>query len=126
MLWYKGWLETRFKIVFALLFAVFPIPLFTLVAPHPATPMSPDGPAIHGVVGFFALYYSIVPMMLAGSGVKTQLLRSGKGFHGSMYFTLSMPVSRFRSLRQGLGLACWRLLGSSASLPAQRGLYSRA
>ena len=34
MLWYKGWLETRFQAVFVLLFAVFPIALFTLATPH--------------------------------------------------------------------------------------------
>ena len=36
MLWYKGWLETRFQAVFGLLFAVFPIALFTLATPHAA------------------------------------------------------------------------------------------
>jgi hypothetical protein len=45
--------------------------------------------------------------MLAGSGIKTQAdLQPRKGLHGSMYFTLSLPVSRFRlfATRTGLGM----------------------
>jgi hypothetical protein len=105
MLWYKTWLETRFKILFMLLFAVFPIPLMTLS--HPANPApQPTLAAMAGGIGFFALYYSLVPLLLAGSGIKTQALQARKGLHGSMYFTLSMPVSRFRLLatRAGLGI----------------------
>ena len=37
MLWYKGWLETRFRMLFMIAFAVFPIAL-TLAASHPASP----------------------------------------------------------------------------------------
>jgi hypothetical protein len=107
MLWYKGWLETRFRILLMLFYAVFPIPLFTLAvpAPNPAHPASLA--AVAGTVGFFGFYYSIIPLMLAGSGIKTQAdLHPRKGLHGSMYFTLSLPVSRFRlfATRAGLGM----------------------
>ena len=107
MLWYKGWLETRFRILFMLFYAVFPIPLFTLTVPaaNPAHPASLA--AVAGSLGFFAFYYSIIPLMLAGSGIKTQAdLQPRKGLHGSMYFTLSLPVSRFRlfATRAGLGM----------------------
>jgi hypothetical protein len=107
MLWYKGWLETRIRILFMLFFAVFPIPLFTLVQPA-ANPAHPASLAqVAGMVGFFAFYYSLVPLMLAGSGIKTQAaFQPAKGLHGSMYFTLSLPVSRFRlfATRAGLGM----------------------
>ncbi|MDR3676603.1 MAG: hypothetical protein P4N24_14015 [Acidobacteriota bacterium] len=54
-----------------------------------------------------AFYYSMIPLMLAGSGIKTQAdLQPRKGLHGSLYFTLSLPVSRFRLYvtRAGLGM----------------------
>ena len=48
-------------------------------------------------------------LLLAGAGVKTQLggLQRSKGLHGSMYYTLSLPVKRTRlfSVRVSLGLA---------------------
>ena len=100
MLWYKGWLETRFLALFMFLYAVFPIVLFTLVArPSPTQD-------IQAFVGFFALYYSMIPVLLAGSGIKTQSNRATKGLHGSVYFTLSLPVSRFQlfATRVGLGM----------------------
>ena len=107
MLWYKGWLETRFQAVFGLLFAVFPIALFTLATPHAANsaPQISAAQAESGIQ-FFALYYSIVPILVAGSGIKTQSARMKKGLHGSMYFTLSLPVSRLRlfATRAGLGM----------------------
>jgi hypothetical protein len=103
MLWYKGWLETRFFTLFMFLYAIFPIPLFTLVAPIPPNPTLQD---MQGFVGFFALYYSMVPVLLAGSGIKTPGNSGKKGLHGSMYFTLSLPLSRFRlfATRVGLGM----------------------
>ena len=107
MLWYKGWLETRFRMLFMFLFAIFPISLMILNS-HPAKPSTQDSfQAMHGIVEMFALYYSIIPLALAGSGIKTQsAFQRTKGLHGSMYFTLSMPVSRFRLLatRVGLGM----------------------
>ncbi|HEY2384828.1 MAG TPA: hypothetical protein VGK48_26940 [Terriglobia bacterium] len=48
-----------------------------------------------------------VAVMLAGAGINTQsAFRGTKGLHGSMYFTLALPVSRFRLLavRAGIGL----------------------
>jgi len=107
MLWYKGWLETRFQAVFALLFAVFPILLFTLATPHAANPAPQMSVAqAESAAGFFALYYSIVPLILAGSGVKAQSTWMRKAVQGSVYFTLSLPVSRFRlfATRAGLGM----------------------
>ncbi len=107
MLWYKGWLETRFQAVFALLFAVFPIALFTLATPHAANSAPQVSAAqAESPIQFFALYYSLVPLLVAGSGIKTQSARMKKGLHSSMYFTLSLPVSRLRlfATRAGLGM----------------------
>ncbi len=107
MLWYKGWLETRFRILFMLSYAVFPIPLLTLTQ-HTVNPGHAASLAeVSGELGFFAFYYSIIPVMLAGSGIKTQMdIQARKGLHGSVYFTLSLPVSRLRlfATRAGLGM----------------------
>jgi hypothetical protein len=49
---------------------------------------------------------AFVPILLAGAGINTQpALQATKGLHGSMLFTLSLPVSRFRLLavRAGIG-----------------------
>ena len=46
-----------------------------------------------------------------------------KGLHGSMYFTLSLPVSRFRLFATRAGLGMLEAAGVLAALlPAQYGL----
>jgi hypothetical protein len=103
MLWYKGWLETRARILFALVFILFPVAL-RVATPRLAPPTLA---AEQGSIAFFAFYWSVVPVILAGAGVKTQAgLRATRGFHGSMYFTLTLPVSRLRLLavRAAVGL----------------------
>jgi len=118
MLWYKGWLETRLHAAFMLGFAVFPIPLFTLVTPHPANPAPQVSVAqAESAIGFFALYYSIVPLFLAGSGIKTQSAQIRKGLHGSMYFTLSLPISRFRLFATRVSLGMLETIGILAIAP---------
>ncbi|MCU1257933.1 MAG: hypothetical protein JWO80_818, partial [Bryobacterales bacterium] len=51
----------------------------------------------------------VAAIMLAGAGIKTQPggFRPSKGLHGSMYYTLSLPVTRSRlfRVRVSLGLA---------------------
>jgi hypothetical protein len=76
-----------------------------------------------------------IPVTLAGAGIKTQpILRTMKGLHGSMYFTLSLPVSRLRLLatRAGLGmLETWAVLAALpcaawTMVPALRVVVTRA
>lgn len=103
MLWYKGWLETRFRILIVLVFVLFPVAL-RATRPRNTSAAVADEERSFPYLGFF---WSLAPVMLAGAGMKTQgSLRTTKGFHGSMYFTLTMPVSRFRLLavRAGLGM----------------------
>jgi hypothetical protein len=96
MLWYKGWLETRFRALFAMglcLFVVF-------VNRHNSS---------GGVAGTLTFFWAIIPSAcgLAGAGVRTQpAFQAIKGAHGSMYYTLSMPVTRMRLLavRAALGM----------------------
>lgn len=98
MLWYKGLLETRFRLLFALGF----VSLFFvthLSGIRPPTDLKAD-------VGGATLLVAFISIMLAGAGVTTQpALQATKGLHGSILFTLSLPVSRFRLLavRASLG-----------------------
>lgn len=106
MLWYKCWLETRFLTRFLIVYAIFPIALFAFVRP-PANVPQDSLAAVENAVGFFGLYYSMIPVLLAGSGIKAQAGPQGQqGLHASTHFTLSLPVSRLRLIatRAGLGM----------------------
>ena len=110
MLWYKGWLETRLRILFALGFG-----LFFIVTTHNANPNSPA--AAQGVAAVFAFYWALAPFLLAGAGIRTQpSFQACKGLHGSMYFTLSMPVSRLRLLAVRAGLGMLEMVGVIACI----------
>lgn len=99
MLWYKAWRETRWRALIPLVMAVY-----ALSQVHLRT-----GPAqsVAAALRFLSVLWMLAPMMLAGSGVRTEpVFQPVKGLHGSMYFTLSLPVSRFRlfAARVGVGM----------------------
>jgi hypothetical protein len=99
MLWYKAWLETRWRVL--LLLAII---FFVLFEIH-----SHGGPQLRSAAPLYGLEYLWVwtPVLLAGSGIRPECpLRTVKGAQGSMYFTLSLPVGRLRlfAVRAGLGL----------------------
>ncbi|MGH9663659.1 MAG: hypothetical protein ACRD9L_04455 [Bryobacteraceae bacterium] len=99
MLWMKGWLETRWRLLFAV-----GIILSTLVArAFVGVPLEQDARRMMTAVTFLWLFAAV---FLAGAGIKTQAaFQATKGLHGSTYVTLSLPVSRFRLLavRAGIG-----------------------
>jgi hypothetical protein len=101
MLWYKAWLETRWRFAF----------LLGCTAALMLLPYSLKAPQNRWWVAFeiqTAAVGCIAGIYLAGSGINTQTLYSAtSGFHGSMLFTLSLPVSRKRLLfvRAALGAA---------------------
>jgi ABC-2 type transport system permease protein len=106
MLWYKGWLETRWKLLFLLAFytAVFVI---GANSPPPAASPGSKAPAqVMALAGSSTALMMVACVMLAGTGIATQpSFVVTKGLHGSTLFTLSLPVSRFRllALRASLG-----------------------
>ncbi len=105
MLWYKGWLETRFRLVFAL-----GLVGFSLFAAYSFGLKEPAGVKV--LVGNVALVVAIVSGMLSGAGIATQpAVQATKGLHGSMIFTLSLPVSRLRLLAVGAGLGWLEMVG---------------
>src|SRR5690348_11678490 len=96
MLWFKGWLETRWRFVFGLGLGVFL--LVNMVADNMATDHVAADPPLK-LVTVLAFFWAITAIMLGGAGINTQAaFRATKGLHGSVYFTLALPVSRFRLL----------------------------
>jgi hypothetical protein len=94
MLWMKGWLETRWRFVFGLGFGVFV--LINVAADNVAADQQF---AIVKLVNVLAFFFAFIAIMLGGAGINTQAaFRATKGQHGSMYFTLALPVSSFRLL----------------------------
>jgi len=100
MLWYKGWLETRFKLLSAACLLVGFLTFFSVAkAPPQAKP-------VLQVILFAKSQLAFFFMVLSGAGIATQpAFQAIKGLHGSTLFTLSMPVSRLRLLtvRSSLG-----------------------
>ncbi len=97
MLWYKGWLETRFRLVFVLAVVAF---LFI------TTTYAGSKVDVRTVVFTAGMSVWLLCVFLAAAGIVTQQsLQAAKGLHGSTLFTLTLPVSRFRLLavRAGLG-----------------------
>jgi hypothetical protein len=98
MLWYKGWLETRFKLCLVLVFMSL---LMILV--HSASGKAGIAAALSFSV---PAYMVMICALLAGAGIATQPgISATKGLHGSTLFTLALPVSRLRllAIRSGIG-----------------------
>ena len=91
MLGMKAWLETRWRLLFVLTF-----PVVALAFRYGGLASNADARRMLGTMSFLSVFAATY---LAGTGIKTQpALRQTKGVHGSLYFTLSLPVSRFRLL----------------------------
>lgn len=92
MLWMKAWLETRWRLLYVLGLPLAGLALRWTAGVHSAE----DARKLVAWLSFFAIFS---PIYLAGAGIRTQSgLQATKGIHGSMYYTLSMPVSRLRLL----------------------------
>jgi hypothetical protein len=110
MFWYKGWLETRFRLLFVFGFYAVLLLVMSLVKPPQSSPFARMNPQeqLRAFLGFgFAIYpVAMASLILAAAGITTQSsFQQSKGLPGSTLFTLSLPVSRLRLLatRAGLG-----------------------
>lgn len=97
MLWYKAWLETRFRLLFVLVVVTL---MFTFE--------TYGGTKVAAMPILFSAGMSVwlLCVFLAAAGMATQPgLQAAKGLHGSTLFTLTLPVSRLRLLavRASLG-----------------------
>jgi len=98
MLWYKAWLELRWR---------FLLPLAgTFVAAWWLIGLRVDSPTRY-TINFLSLFiWPMVAVTQAGAGINTQVTYGARaGVHASMLFTLSLPVRRRRlvAVRAGLG-----------------------
>ncbi len=92
MLWYKAWLETRWRMLMPLIMILFLVYTAHSVAGS-VRPVGPGRPAPN----VLQIFWMIAALTLAGSGIATEaVFQAKKGLHGSMYFTLGLPVSRLR------------------------------
>jgi hypothetical protein len=113
MLWYKAWLETRWRFCYVAGFILGTFAMFVMIG---IAKQVGEGMRLES-----ALMFCFAGLYLAGSGINTQTFYSARSsFHGSMLFTLSLPVSRMKlfSVRAGLGaietLFCVCLMGAIA------------
>jgi hypothetical protein len=98
MLWHKGWLETRFRLLFTLGFTTLILVLQYSVRTA-APPPGAKSPAFGLVMFSNPTLVVMICALLGGAGIVTQpSLQATKGLHGSTLFTLSLPVSRLRLL----------------------------
>jgi hypothetical protein len=97
MLWYKGWLETRFRLVVTLVVVIgFLIFLSSLSFGHAKPSIEVLSESLTGVPRISVIW---ICAFLAGAGIATQpSFQAAKGLHGSTLFTLSLPVTRLRLL----------------------------
>ena len=99
MLWLKGWLETRLKILLSAVMMVW-----MLFAVHSGSAAKKPTISILEYTTPAIVMWAVI--FLAGAGIATQAsLRATKGLHGSMMFTVSLPVSRLRlvAVRAAIG-----------------------
>jgi hypothetical protein len=96
MLWYKGWLETRIRLLIGLGWFGFLAASVHLTGNR----AGPGGLTPAAAFAFMAITQIVViSSILAGTGIATQApFQEVKGLQGSTIFTLSLPVSRFRLL----------------------------
>ncbi len=104
MLWMKGWYETRIRF---LLLIVGTLIVSAVASADSAANANLSAQKLEATT---LIGVSLVAsIMLAGAGIKTQPggFRPSKGLHGSMFYTLSLPVTRSRlfGVRVSLGLA---------------------
>jgi hypothetical protein len=88
MLWYKAWLETRWRALMPLAMI-----LFVLFTGHSNGQLLPGQ---RSVLNGLPVFWMLIPLMIAGAGINTETpFRLLKGVQGSTAFTLSLPISRF-------------------------------
>lgn len=90
MLFYKGWLETRVRVMLAFAWMALLLYSLHLVALKPPPSGMKPAASLVVLVNLFAVGMFA---MFAGAG-----MQAGKGQRASTLFTLSLPVSRLRLL----------------------------
>ena len=98
-MWYKSWVEVRWRLVLMALLNAF-IAALLLDDTVPAAVWR------NRLIGNLPIIFAMNAIVLAGSGIASQLSqRPGQVVHPSMMFLLSLPISRSRIVvvRQAVG-----------------------
>lgn len=110
MLWYKGWLETRFKLLFTLGFVCL-----NLRMGHSFSPNIKTSVLLSMVTFMGQMMGMMICALLAGAGINTQpTFQATRGLHGSTQFTLSLPVSRLRLIAVRVAIGWLETVGAIA------------
>jgi hypothetical protein len=125
MLWHKGWLETRFRLLFTLGFTTAVLVLQYSVR-NAAPPPGAKSPAFGLVMVASPIQVLMACALLGGAGIVTQpSFQATKGLHGSTLFTLSLPVVGSGYWRSGPVSDGWNRSSSLERFAAECGLYLR-
>jgi hypothetical protein len=126
MLWHKGWMETRFRLLFTVGFTTLILVLQYSVRTA-APPPGAKSPALGLVMFSNPTLVLMVCALLGGAGIVTQpSLQATKGLHGSTLFTLSLPVTRLRLLAVRASIGWLEAVGVIAALCCGMWLVSSA
>lgn len=101
-MWRKAWLETRWKLV---LMTLLDAAILTLFIDDGVTAAA-WAARLEGPLPLILLVNAVV---LGGAGINTQpAFRPGQSLHGSMLYTLSLPITRRRLVlvRATVGILC--------------------
>jgi len=113
MLWMKNWMETRWRFLVAIVVFSFIVVSSYMQFTNSRPQALPAEQRLAGTLSVFSLFFVMHAVTLAGSGIKTQApFQMGKGVHGSMHFTLSLPVSRLRLLATRTGMGALELFAA--------------
>src|SRR4030088_497566 len=116
MLWNKGWMETRFRLLFTLVFTTVILVLQYSVRTA-APPPGAKSPALGLVMFSNPTLVLMVCALLGGAGIVTQpSLQATKGLHGSTLFALSLPATRLRLLAVRASIGWLEAVGVIAAL----------
>ena len=99
-MWYKSWVEVRWRLVLMAL-------LNTFIAALLLDDTAPAAVWRNRLIGNLPIIFAMNAIVLAGSGIASQLSqRPGQIVHPSMMFLLSLPISRKRIVlvRQAVGV----------------------
>lgn len=124
MLWRKAWLECRLRTALCILLSIQSLISLLMLLPEKLMEKSSDLSAValgekiatSFILLFGAMVLPVCAKILAGAGVNTQTAWGMmKGFHGSMYFLLSLPISRAQLLYVRASLGAGLLVAVAAA-----------
>ncbi len=98
MLWYKSWLETRYRALLLLAMMGFTLELQHSTLQNMSVKMPNPRNFFMAEAMLVTIWAMVTFITLAGAGLATQSMQARRGLHSSMQYTLALPVSRLRMI----------------------------